>query len=74
MLRLGTKVRIDGLNALIVARTLTAAPKYDLRLSDGRIIKYASEADFESMETAEQLAAGLCTPRQGGILDTAGRR
>ena len=71
MLRLGTRVRIDGHNALIVARTLSGSPKYDLRLGDGRVIKYASEADFESIDTTEPLPAGLCTPSPNRLLDAA---
>lgn len=47
MLRLGTRVRLDGQDALIVARTLASQPKYDLRLADGRIVKYAAEADLD---------------------------
>ncbi|WP_084536807.1 hypothetical protein [Azospirillum halopraeferens] len=47
MLRLGTKVRLQGQEALIVARTLVGTPRYDVRLADGRLVKYAVETDFE---------------------------
>lgn len=50
MLRLGAKVRIQGQDAMIVARTLGAVAHYDLRLRDGTIIHYASAADFELAE------------------------
>jgi len=57
MLRLGTRVRIDGQDALVVARTLAGVPNYDVRLSDGRLIKYAAESDLEVIEGAEVLSA-----------------
>ncbi|KAA0684302.1 hypothetical protein [Roseomonas genomospecies 6] len=47
MLRLGTKVRHHGRDAMVIARTLGGHPSYDLRLADGTIVKYASEADCE---------------------------
>jgi len=56
MLRLGTKVRIDGQEALVVARTLAGVPNYDVRLSDGRLVKYAAESDLEVVEGAEVLS------------------
>lgn len=47
MLRLGTKVKLDGQEAMIVARTLAGVPRYDVRLSDGRVVKYAFETELE---------------------------
>ncbi|MGQ9364796.1 hypothetical protein [Azospirillum sp. ST 5-10] len=47
MLRLGTRVRLNGQDALIVARTLVGTPSYDVRLTDGRIVKYAAESDLD---------------------------
>lgn len=47
MLRLGTRVKLDGQEAMIVARTLAGVPRYDVRLSDGRVVKYAFETDLE---------------------------
>ncbi|MBK3774853.1 hypothetical protein JJL56_00040 [Azospirillum sp. YIM DDC1] len=49
MLRLGTKVRHHGQDAMVIARTLGGHPSYDLRLADGSIVKYAREADCEAM-------------------------
>lgn len=49
MLRLGTKVRHHGRDAMVIARTLGGHPSYDLRLADGSIVKYAQEADCEAM-------------------------
>lgn len=50
MLRLGTRVRFAGQDALVVARTLAGEPTYDIRLADGRLIKYAAESDLEAIE------------------------
>ncbi|AWJ91578.1 hypothetical protein Sp245p_17230 (plasmid) [Azospirillum baldaniorum] len=50
MLRLGTRVRFAGQEALVVARTLAGEPTYDIRLADGRLIKYAAESDLEPIE------------------------
>ncbi|GAA4258735.1 hypothetical protein GBZ26_11090 [Azospirillum formosense] len=50
MLRLGTRVRFAGQDALVVARTLAGEPTYDIRLADGRLIKYAAESDLEPIE------------------------
>ncbi|ALJ37717.1 hypothetical protein D9623_19435 [Azospirillum brasilense] len=49
MLRLGTKVRHHGQDAMVIARTLGGHSSYDLRLADGSIVKYAQEADCETM-------------------------
>ena len=46
MLRLGTRVRLKGQNALIVARTFGSVPTYDVGFADGRIVKCAAEADL----------------------------
>lgn len=51
MLRLGTRVRMAGQDGLVVARTLAGTPAYDLRLADGRVVKYAAETDFEVIES-----------------------
>lgn len=56
MLRLGTRVRIGGQEAQVVARTLAGVPAYDVRLADGRLVKYASETDFEVIEPGEFLS------------------
>ncbi|CAO3453129.1 hypothetical protein [Azospirillum argentinense] len=50
MLRLGTRVRFAGQEALVVARTLAGEPTYDIRLADGRLIKYAAASDLEPIE------------------------
>ncbi len=56
MLRLGTRVRIGGQEAQVVARTLAGVPAYDVRLADGRLVKYAAESDFEVIEQDEFLS------------------
>lgn len=53
MLRLGTRVRMAGQDGLVVARTLAGAPTYDLRLADGRVVKYVDEADFEVVDAGD---------------------
>ncbi|MBP2294566.1 hypothetical protein [Azospirillum rugosum] len=40
-----------GQDGLVVARTLAGTPAYDLRLADGRVVKYAAESDFEVVES-----------------------
>ncbi|WP_247890112.1 hypothetical protein [Azospirillum brasilense] len=40
-------MRFAGQDALVVARTLAGEPTYDIRLADGRLIKYAAESDLE---------------------------
>ncbi len=40
MLRLGTRVRYGQQEGIIVARTLEADPKYDIRFAEGRIRHY----------------------------------
>lgn len=55
MLRLGTKVRIAGQEGLVIARTLAGTPKYDVRLTGGRLIKYADESDLQVVEGSEVL-------------------
>lgn len=47
MLRLGTPVRMNGRDALVVARTLAGDPRYDLRFEDGTVLKYVREEDME---------------------------
>lgn len=47
MLRLGTAVRLNGRDGMVVARTLTKDPYYDVRLDDGTVVKYVKEADLE---------------------------
>lgn len=59
MLRLGTKVRLGGQDALVVARTLAGVPRYDVRLNDGQLVKYAFEADLEVIATDEIMAPTL---------------
>lgn len=53
MLRLGARVRLAGQDALVVARTLAGVPAYDVRLADGRLVKYVAETDFEAVEPGE---------------------
>ncbi|WP_237905941.1 hypothetical protein [Azospirillum brasilense] len=43
-------MRFAGQEALVVARTLAGEPTYDIRLADGRLIKYAAESDLEPIE------------------------
>lgn len=73
MLRLGTKVRVDGQEAVVVARTLAGAPKYDVRLADGRLIKYASESDLEVLEESAVVPPTLGRRGRGGSIDSPGR-
>lgn len=65
MLRLGTKVRFGGQDAMVVARTLAGIPRYDLRLDDGHLVKYALEADLEVVSTD-----GIMAPTLGGPAGT----
>ena len=73
MLRLGTKVRIGGQDALVVARTLAGVPTYDVRLNDGRLIKYAAGADLEVVEESKVLASVLGRPGRAGAVSDHGR-
>jgi len=66
MLRLGTKVRFDGQDAMVVARTLAGVPRYDLRLDDGQLVKYALEADLEVVS-----ADAIMAPTLGGPAGTS---
>ncbi|WP_449227856.1 hypothetical protein [Azospirillum argentinense] len=43
-------MRFAGQEALVVARTLAGEPTYDIRLADGRLIKYAAASDLEPIE------------------------
>ena len=65
MLRLGTKVRLGGQDALVVARTLAGVPRYDVRLDDGRLVKYALEADLEVIAAEGIVAPTLRGPAAG---------
>lgn len=47
MLRLGTPVKINGRDAMVVARTLAGDPRYDVRFTDGTVLKYVKEEDLE---------------------------
>ena len=66
MLRLGTKVRINGRDALVVARTLAGVPRYDVRLDDGQVVKYAFESELEVVGTSEVMATTLRDPARAG--------
>ncbi|HYG87123.1 MAG TPA: hypothetical protein VD978_12765 [Azospirillum sp.] len=59
MLRLGTGVKVGGCDAVIIARTLCGAPRYDVRLRDGSVLSYVPEADIEVLppEPAAQMNA-----------------
>ncbi|MCW2243809.1 hypothetical protein M2351_008470 [Azospirillum canadense] len=46
-------MRMAGQDGLVVARTLAGTPAYDLRLADGRVVKYAAETDFEVVEPGD---------------------
>lgn len=73
MLRLGTRVRFAGQDALVVARTLAGEPTYDIRLADGRLIKYAAECDLELIEGEEsQPPAASARPSGSGGSNTGG--
>jgi len=50
MLRLGTRVRHRGRDAMVIARTFCGNPSYDLRLIDGTIVKYASADECEIVQ------------------------
>lgn len=71
MLRLGTKVRHQGREAMVIARTLGGSRSYDLRLIDGTIVKYASEADCEVVAgdagRRPAFGAGTAAPRASGL-------
>ena len=68
MLRLGTKVRHHGRDAMVIARTLGGHPSYDLRLVDGTIVKYALEAECEAMPSD-----GGFPPPASGMRQAEGR-
>ncbi|MDQ2102549.1 hypothetical protein [Azospirillum isscasi] len=61
-------MRYAGQDALVVARTLAGEPTYDIRLADGRLIKYAAESDLEPIEGggAEPSATSARPPGSGG--------
>lgn len=65
MLRLGTRVRINGRNALVIARTLAGVPRYDVRLDDGQLVKYAFESELEVVGSNEIMAPALRDPARG---------
>ncbi|WP_264662021.1 hypothetical protein [Azospirillum canadense] len=71
MLRLGTKVRHQGREAMVIARTLGGSQSYDLRLIDGTIVKYASEEDCEVVAgdagRRSAFGAGPAEPRAAGL-------
>ncbi|WP_431857913.1 hypothetical protein [Azospirillum sp.] len=50
---------------MVVARTLAGVPRYDLRLDDGQLVKYALEADLEVVSTD-----GIMAPTLGGLTGT----
>lgn len=50
MLRLGSRVIYRGQTAMIVARTMTQEPTYDLRLPDGSLVRYVPASGFEPLE------------------------
>ena len=62
MLRLGTRVRLAGQDAMVVARTLAGVPRYDVRFSDGQLAKYVFEAELEVIGADEIMAP----PRPAG--------
>jgi hypothetical protein len=66
MLRLGAKVRIGGRDALVVARTLAGVPRYDVRLDDGQLVKYAFESELEVVGSDEIMAPTLREPARNG--------
>jgi len=59
MLPLGIRVRIEGQEALIVARTLSGVPRYDVRLANGQLLKYAFESELEVINAGDALAPAL---------------
>lgn len=65
MLRLGTKVRLGGQEAMVVARTMAGVPRYDVRLSDGQLVKYAFESELEVIGGDEVMAPVLRSPARG---------
>ena len=66
MVRLGTRVRLGGQDARVVARTLAGVPRYDVRLDDGQLVKYAVESDFEVIGADETMAPALRDPMPRG--------
>lgn len=54
MLRLGSRVRYRGQIAMIVARTMTQEPTYDLRLADDSLVRYVPATDFDAIESAAE--------------------
>ncbi len=51
MLKLGSRVRHRGRDAMVIARTVCGTPSYDLRLIDGTIVKYAAANECEPVQT-----------------------
>lgn len=47
MLSLGKKVRLKGQAGMVIARTLSGEPTYDVRLADGSLVRYIRESELE---------------------------
>lgn len=67
MLRLGTRVRHRGRDAMVIARTVCGTPSYDLRLIDGTIVKYASAEECELVQAEAGLAPIYGAGRGAGL-------
>jgi hypothetical protein len=49
MLALGRSVTIKGRQGLVVARTFENDPRYDIRFSEGNVIKYVTEEEIDEV-------------------------
>ncbi|MBP2314633.1 hypothetical protein J2852_003980 [Azospirillum soli] len=67
MLRLGSRVRHRGRDAMVIARTVCGTPSYDLRLIDGTIVKYAAADECELVPADAGRAPIYGAGRSGGL-------
>lgn len=72
MLRLGTRVRLRNESGVVIARTLAGVTKYDVRLDDGRLVKYALDDELAVAESADSLPKQVPAPSASATTD--GRR
>jgi hypothetical protein len=49
MLALGRTVNIKGRSGLVVARTFENSPRYDIRFTEGNVVKYVREEEIDEV-------------------------
>ncbi len=49
MVRLGTRVKVQGRDGVVIGRVVSGNPTYDVRLPDGSMLKNVPERDVQPL-------------------------